>query len=195
MIGRILMQDIQLQDRAELIIKACLQENSSDVTELFRHIASRDFVRIHGPEHHILDGAIILTAFKNAGGNIDLAKCLEEMAARGLKMPGAICAKWGICGAVSSVGAALSIIDGTQPLSTDDSWGGHMELTSKSLSDIGKLGGPRCCKRDAYISLNNGVVFINKHYGIPVEGRFTSCRYSMKNPQCKKGFCPFFSSN
>ena len=26
---------------------------------------------------------------------------------------------WGICGAVSSVGAALSIIDGTTPLSTD----------------------------------------------------------------------------
>ena len=32
-------------------------------------------------------------------------------------MPGAMCGFWGVCGAITSVGAALAIIDGTGPLS------------------------------------------------------------------------------
>ena len=30
-----------------------------------------------------------------------------------LRMPGAMCGLWGICGAITSIGAALAIIDGT----------------------------------------------------------------------------------
>lgn len=29
---------------------------------------------MHGPEHHIMVGAALLTAYKNAGGDIDLGK-------------------------------------------------------------------------------------------------------------------------
>ena len=68
-------------------------------------------------------------------------------------MPGATCGMWGVCGAVSSMGAALSIIDGTGPLSSDDSWGKHMEFTSKALGSLAKVGGPRCCKRDAFLKV------------------------------------------
>ena len=32
------------------------------------NIANKDFIRIHEPEHHILDGASLLTAFYNACG-------------------------------------------------------------------------------------------------------------------------------
>ena len=40
----------------------------------------------------------------------------------GLRMPGAMCGLWGICGAITSIGAALAIIDGTGPLSADGTW-------------------------------------------------------------------------
>ena len=112
-----------MEERARKIIENCLQEKSKNPVEIFRNIANMDFVRIHGPEHHILDGAALLTAFYNAGGNINLENSLVELMNRGLKMPGATCGMWGICGAVSSMGAELSIIDGTGPLSTDSSWG------------------------------------------------------------------------
>lgn len=67
---------------------------------------------MHGPEHHILDGASLLVAYKNAGGNIDIENALEKLMSEGLRMPGAMCGLWGICGAITSIGAALSIIDG-----------------------------------------------------------------------------------
>ena len=102
-----------MEERVKNIVEACLREQSCDVVEIFRRIAQSDAVRIHGPEHHVLDGAALLTAFYNAGGSIDLPAALEEMTRRGLQMPGATCGLWGVCGAVSSMGAALSIIDGT----------------------------------------------------------------------------------
>ncbi len=30
-------------------------------------LMKKDFINIHGPEHHFLDGAAFLTAFRNAG--------------------------------------------------------------------------------------------------------------------------------
>ena len=32
---------------------------------------------MHGPEHHVMVGAALLTAYKNAGGKIDLEPCLR----------------------------------------------------------------------------------------------------------------------
>ena len=119
--------EYSLDERCRRIIDFCVQETSCDPLEVFGNVAKQDFVRMHGPEHHVLDGACLLTAFRNAGGNLpDLSQALERLKAEGLRMPGAVCGLWGVCGAVMSVGAALAIIDGTGPLSTDGSWGSHM---------------------------------------------------------------------
>ena len=139
-----------MEERAKRIEEACLKEQSTNPIEIFNHIANNEFIRIHGPEHHVLDGASLLTAFYNAGGKIELTESLVELAKRGLQMPGATCGMWGVCGAVSSLGAALSIIDQTGPLTSDASWGKHMEFTSNALSSLAKVGGPRCCKRNAF---------------------------------------------
>ena len=85
-------------------MEVCLQETSTNPIDIFSNIAQMDFIRIHGPEHHVLDGAALLTAFWNAGGQIDLQTSLEELTKRGLQMPGATCGMWGVCGAVSSLG-------------------------------------------------------------------------------------------
>ena len=95
-----------LQQRSEKIVSACLQEKSKSPLDIFKNIAKQDFIRMHGPEHHILDGAAVLTAYSNAGGNIELRESLQEMMKRGLQMPGATCGQWGVCGAVSSVGGS-----------------------------------------------------------------------------------------
>lgn len=181
-----------MEDRAKKIIKMCLSEKGVNPVDIFKHIASMDFVRIHGPEHHILDGAALLTAFYNAGGAIDLEKSLEEIMGRGLQMPGATCGMWGVCGAVSSLGAALSIIDGTGPLSTDASWGKHMLFTSSALKRLAEVGGPRCCKRDAYLAFEEAVRFINDNYQVKLEYSRSNCSFYDRNQQCLKTKCPFY---
>ena len=181
-----------MEERAKKIIDACLQETSKNPIDIFCNIAQRDFVRIHGPEHHVLDGAALLTAFHNAGGAIELQTSLNELMKRGLQMPGATCGMWGVCGAVSSLGASLSIIDGTGPLSSDLSWGKHMEFTSKALCSLSRVGGPRCCKRDAFLSLQKAIEYIIENYNVRLESSRIECSFSKKNEQCIKEKCPFY---
>ena len=184
-----------MEERGRKIIEVCLQEKSKNPVAIFNQIAQMDFIRIHGPEHHILDGAAILTAFYNAGGKIDLENSLKELMQRGMQMPGATCGMWGVCGAVSSMGAALSIIDGTGPLSSDASWGKHMEFTSKALYSLSKTGGPRCCKRDAFLSFQQAIEFINDNYDVELESDSIECLFNEKNEQCIKEKCPFYKKN
>ena len=183
-----------MEERAKKIVEACLQQKSKNPIAIFSNIANEDFIRIHGPEHHILDGAALLTAFYNAGGKIKLYESLNELMKRGLQMPGATCGMWGVCGAVSSMGAALSIIDGTGPLSTDSSWGNHMEFTSKALLSLSEVGGPRCCKRDAFISFKQAIQHVNKNYDVQLEDSAIVCYFSKKNGQCIKERCPFYKN-
>ncbi len=186
--------DYTLEERGKNIIEECLSINSKNPIDIFKTIASKDYIRIHGPEHHILDGVALLTAFYNAGGNIDLATVLEELMKRGLDMPGATCGMWGVCGAVTSMGAALSIIDGTGPLTTDDTWGKHMHFTSKALSKLADVGGPRCCKRDAFLSFQEAIKYINDNYDVTLESSDIACGFSHENQQCIKDRCPFYKS-
>ena len=181
-----------MEERAKKIVEACLQERSKNPLDVFNNIAHMDFVRIHGPEHHVLDGAALLTAYYNAGGKMELQTSLHELMKRGLQMPGAICGMWGVCGAVSSMGAALSIIDGTGPLSLDSSWGKHMEFTSKALCSLSQIGGPRCCKRDAFLSFQKAIEYINENYNVELESSRIECCFSEKNEQCIKERCPFY---
>lgn len=181
-----------MEERAKKIIDACLQETSKNPIDIFCNIAQRDFVRIHGSEHHVLDGAALLTAFHNAGGAIELQTSLNELMKRGLQMPGATCGMWGVCGAVSSLGASLSIIDGTGPLSSDLSWGKHMEFTSKALCSLSRVGGPRCCKRDAFLSLQKAIEYVIENYNVRLESSRIECSFSKKNEQCIKEKCPFY---
>lgn len=184
--------DYSMEKRCENIVKMCLQEQSKNPIEIFNKIANEDYIRIHGPEHHILDGAAVLTAFYNAGGAINLQPSLEELVRRGLQMPGATCGHWGICGAVSSMGAALAIIDGTGPLSTDGTWGNHMRFTSKALGALAETGGPRCCKRDAFLAFQEVIDYINNNYDVRLEKSYIKCGFSSKNQQCIENNCPFY---
>jgi hypothetical protein len=189
------MDELTLEERGQMIVGACLGEKSTSPYEIFRNVACRDFVRMHGPEHHVLDGAAVLTAYHNAGGNVDLPAALAELMSRGLQMPGAMCGRWGVCGATASVGAALSILETTGPLTSDDSWGSHMAYTSRALEALSRIGGPRCCKRDAYISLETAVDYIRERFGIRLEKDDIHCEFHPQNAQCLGERCSFFPAS
>lgn len=180
-----------LEQRTQAIIEACAQEKKTDPLAVFRHVAGKGFVRIHGPEHHVLDGACLLTALHNAGMAFDLPELLSRLRQEGLQMPGAICGHWGVCGAVASVGAALALLEETGPLTAGPSWGSHMTYTSEALANLAAIGGPRCCKRDAYTALKTAIPYVKERFGITLPEEKTVCGFYPKNEQCLGERCPY----
>ena len=188
-------RNVNTEEKAKRIIEDIRKEQGCSPVRIFKNMAGKDYISIHGPEHHILDGASILVAFHNAGGEIDIDEGLQKLMSEGLKMPGAMCGLWGICGAITSIGAALSIIDKTGPLSSDGTWGEHMSFTSAAIGELGRINGPRCCKRDAMIAFRYGIDYINAHYDVSLIYEDQSCEFSSQNQQCIKEKCPFYDGN
>ena len=175
------------------IIALCLKETSKNPIEIIEKMMALPFCHMHGPEHHVMVGAGLLTAYKNAGGDIDLHSALIEMMNRGKKVPGGACGFWGACGAGISTGMFVSIISKSTPLSKEPFALSH-QMTAKSLGKIGEIGGPRCCKRDSFLSILAAIDFVKEQFGIEMEKEKVICHYSSQNNQCIGKRCPFFNA-
>lgn len=180
-----------LEEKYVLIKEEVLKQKRKNPIEIAKTVMQKDYINMHGPEHHFIDGSSFMVAYRNSGGDIDLEKGLEELKDRTIKMPGAMCGKWGVCGSVPSIGAALSIIHEVGPLSNTSYYSDDMEYTSSVLNKMSKIGGPRCCKRNAFISLQTAIEFVKNKYGIEMEQNDITCEFSKLNPQCLKEKCPF----
>ncbi len=174
----------------DTVIGVCLGESLKNPIRILQKLMALPFCHMHGPEHHILVGASLLTAFKNAGGDIDLPKALLEMQSRGKKVPGGACGFWGACGAGISAGMFVSVVTGSTPLAKE-AWGLSNLMTSKALNSIGGIGGPRCCKRDSYLAVTEAVKFTKEHLGVEMELDDIKCIHSEQNNQCIGARCPF----
>ena len=176
------------------IIGLCLEETSKDPIAIIEKMMSMPFCHLHGPEHHVMVGAALLTAYRNAGGDIDLHSALIEMMNRGKSVPGGACGFWGACGAGISSGMFVSLISKSTPL-TNEPFALSHKMTARSLERIGEIGGPRCCKRDSFLSILTAIDFVKDHFGIEMEKPEVVCRYSAKNNQCIGRRCPFSREN
>lgn len=176
------------------IIGLCLAETSKKPIEIIDRIMDQPFCHMHGPEHHVFVGSALLTAFKNAGGNIDLHPALLEMMSRGRSVPGGACGFWGACGAGISAGMFLSIISRSTPLSAAP-LGDANQMTAAALGQIGAIGGPRCCKRNSYLSILTAIDFVKDRFQIQMEKPVVVCRHPSQNNQCIGKRCPFSRVN
>ncbi len=175
----------------DAIMEYCLNCASKNPIEILQAIMDTPYIYMHGPEHHIMVGAALLTAYKNAGGNIDLPSALQEMKSRGSKYPGGSCGFWGCCGAAVSTGMFMSIITGATPL-TGKTWGQSNRMTAKALQAIGDIGGPRCCKRNSFTAVRMTVEFVREELGVAMElPEKIICTYSDENKQCLRKACPY----
>ena len=147
---------------------------------------------MHGPEHHVLVGSALLTAYYNVTGKPGLEAALEKMQQRGKQVPGGTCGFFGCCGAAVSAGIFGAIVLESTPLS-EETWGKANLLTSQCLANEAKVGGPRCCKRNTYLSILTAVQFCREELGVelPRPAR-TVCRFSHKCRECLGKKCPFF---
>lgn len=172
------------------VVGYCIKETSKNPIEVLENMMAMPFCHMHGPEHHILVGAALLTAYYNAGGKIELLATLKEMIARGSKIPGGACGFWGSCGAAVGTGMFMSIISGATPL-TGESWGQANLMTAQALQSIGKVGGPRCCKRNSYLSIEAAVKYIAETKNVFLETKPVMCSRTNLNNQCIGRRCPF----
>lgn len=172
------------------VIGVCMTETSKDPIKIIEKMMDMPFCHMHGPEHHVMVGCALLTAYKNAGGDVDLHCALIEMMSRGKSVPGGACGFWGACGAGISTGMFISIISKSTPLANKPFALSH-QMTSGSLGRIGEIGGPRCCKRDSFLSILAAVDFVKEHFEVKMDKPEVICRYSSKNSQCIGRRCPF----
>ena len=170
--------------------QVCTNETSKNPVEIIEKLMKLPGCHMHGPEHHIMVGSALRTAYKNAGGNIDLAAALSEMKSRGSKVPGGACGFWGACGAAISSGMFSSIVTGSTPLKNRE-YGLSNLMTSRSLGAIGEIGGARCCKRNSFLAIQQAVSFAKDNLDVKMEIGEIVCSYSPMNNQCIGKRCPF----
>ena len=69
-----------------------------------------------------------------------------------------------------------------------------MEYTSSVIQKMSEIGGPRCCKRNAFLSLLHASEFVNNKYNIKIELEKIYCEFSVLNKQCIKERCLFYKN-
>lgn len=179
-------------DRIEAI---CLESEWIDPVALAAALMNNDRVTMHGPEHHFLVPAVLLTTVHNL--NSELAKKalhLREARVRAEQIPGGACGLHGACGAGIGVGIFVAVYTGAKPVSTVD-WGRANLASARALEEIAIHGGPRCCKRDTYLAILSAAAYIDEVLDIrlPVT-RKPVCTFMGQNKECRGAGCPFHPS-
>ncbi len=176
---------------SDAIERGCLASDSTDPIALATSLMRHPSVKLHGPEHHFLVPAALLTALCNARGQASAKpRLLAEARRRAGAVAGGFCGFQGACGAGVGVGIFVSLATGATPL-TRESWGLANAATGQALTVIGSLGGPRCCKRTSWLALLGGIRFARQELGVRLEGRGPACEWSEVNAECLERACPF----
>jgi LSD1 subclass zinc finger protein len=176
---------------ADVIERACLASDATDPVVLATRLMRHPSVKLHGPEHHFLVPAVLVTAFCNARGQPGAkAGLLAEARRRSAAVAGGFCGFQGACGAGVGVGIFASLATGATPLARE-SWGLANSATAGALTVIGRLGGPRCCKRTSWLALLSGIRLAREELGVRLDGRGPACEWSEANAECLEKACPF----
>jgi hypothetical protein len=180
----------------DLIEKYCIGSTSQDPLELAISLMKKPQIKMHGPEHHFLVPAVILTAYYNTMKINDEKKqdSLKKARERAEKILGGFCGFYGDCGAAVGTGIMMSILTGSTPLSKQE-WRLSNLITAKSLFTIANHGGPRCCKRNSFLAITEAVEFLKEHFETTMSiNKDYKCEFSSLNKECLAEKCPFHIS-
>lgn len=176
-------------DRIEQI---CLGTMLSDPVALANLIMSQPGVAMHGPEHHFLVPAVLLTALYNLRTEPELkAAKLRQARKRAESVVGGACGFLGNCGAGVGTGIFISLFTDATPVSRGE-WRLSNLMTAESLAAIARHGGPRCCKRDTFLALQSAGAFLRRELGVDLRmSEEIICGFSDLNAECLLSECPF----
>lgn len=180
----------------EDIKRIALSSGSVNPIEIADEMMRANSIHMHGPEHHFLVAAALLSAYfnQNMNNESDSVKngIIEQAEQRAEMVPGGICGLWGSCGAAVGSGIFISIITGATPY-TVDSWSKANLTVSEGLKIISENGGPRCCKRNTYLAITSTVGFLKANMDIHLEmPQSIICEHYERNNECKRKDCKYY---
>lgn len=181
------------------IIEKLAESTSTAPAELMEKVMADARCPAFGPIHHFIVGATLLACWHNAEAAANreaaLRADLEEMLARSSSVPGATCARWGVCGAAASAGMAYAIVRGNAPL-REEGWQEGQLMVSDLLARIARSGRPRCCKRDSRVAIAAAVAYFNALGGpqMTQSAVVPTCASFGENSVCMGSECPYHPS-
>jgi len=192
--GHFICDTCHSSDAFDLIEIVCNQSLALNPKELSSQLMKSPKLKMHGPEHHYLVPAVLLTAYYNRIQQSDVKfKALKLAKERASKVPGGFCGSHGNCGAAVGTGIFISIVTKTTPLS-GKTWNLSNRITAKTLLKIADSGGPRCCKRDTYIAIDTAVEFLKNEMDTELDNSDIICEFSARNNQCLNKGCRFYDN-
>lgn len=179
----------------DFIERYCIKDESVDPLNLAISLMDRPFIKMHGPEHHFLVPAVLLTSYYNIKKDADRKMNKIKIARkRAEKVSGGFCGYYGDCGSAVGTGIFISLITDATPLSRIE-WRLSNLMTAKSLYSIANAGGPRCCKRSTYLAIIEAADFLKKYFDVFIPlNRDINCHFSPLNRECLKEDCIFNST-
>ena len=175
-----------------------VRENSEKMTvnAMLMKMMDMQDLPMHCPYHHFIVPAAMLTqaAIDEDRDSDTFNEWMRSAEERAKTVPAGFCGECGTCGAAVGMGIFVSIYTGATPKSKEN-WQWTNEVTGKCLQKIASYPGPRCCKRTAFLAVNEGVPYINDRCGTTlVAEESLNCSYHDRNAECLEGECPFYES-
>ncbi len=189
--GHFVCDDCHKGEATDVIENICLTTNETDMIKLLEIIRSHPRIPMHGPEHHVLVPGIILSTYRNLGGDVTDSMIVEGIK-RGNTVSGGHCAFMGVCGAAVGVGIAFSIIFRANPLTPKERKIAQ-NATLEALKEIAKFKAARCCQRDSYLALKKAKEFSKKYLDIELKAEYElKCQQKELNQECIGKACPLY---
>jgi len=178
----------------DLISETCLKYAGIDPIELAIQIMNSPVIKMHGSEHHFIVPAVLLTCAYNLKG---LRHRLEDnlglIYERTKSETSTYCTfKAGTCGAAFGAGVFLSVFNDRTAYSEDE-WSEANHIISESLKRVAASPGPRCCKRDTYLTILASIDFLKEKYSLELPISNPKCTFSLRNKNCGREECEFYN--
>ncbi len=190
--GHYICDACHAEDALDIITHLCLASKETDMLRLFEQIRSHPAIPVHGPEYHTMVPGIILSTYRNLGGDI-IDMNISSGIKRGTTISGGSCGFMGICGAATGTGIAFSIMLKSNPVKPEQRKT-VQQVTAAVLEEIAQYEAARCCQRDCWIALKKAADLSVKLLGVPLEASYVMrCSQQHLNNECFGKACPIVS--
>lgn len=178
----------------EFVRKKCLSYKGYNPIELAVEIMNSPLIGLSGVEHHYITPAVLLTCTHNRFNKPEeLAATLENTMNRAICETPAQCTYIAsYCGAAIGTGVFLNIFMGRDSSNTDE-WMEENTLIAACIAKIADFNGPRCCKRDTYLSIIATIEYLKEKFNIELPVSDAKCTFSLRNKSCGREECNFYN--
>jgi hypothetical protein len=178
----------------DLIEKFCIHTQSTDPIAQAILLMNNPSIKMHGPEHHFLVPAVLLSSWFNQKSSPpeDKADAIRKARKRAEDVKGGFCGFHGACGSAIGTGIFVSVLTGSTPLAKNE-WRLSNLMTAASLEKIAESDGPRCCKRSSFLAIVSATDFLEREFGIEIPADHQPvCTFDALNRECHRENCRFF---